>query len=45
MPTVKVVHLHEQGQDMIIVPLNSDFGNKASDDQQRRDRGIVVACK
>lgn len=34
MPRFKVAHLHEQGQDLIIVPLDSNFGHKAEDDQQ-----------
>jgi hypothetical protein len=33
MPHFRVAHLREQGQNMIIVPLESSFGNKSSDDQ------------
>jgi hypothetical protein len=33
MPHFRVAHLHEQGQDMIIVPLDSSFGRKVSQDQ------------
>jgi hypothetical protein len=33
MPRFKVAHLHEQGQGMIIVPLDSSFGHKVSQDQ------------
>jgi hypothetical protein len=33
MPHYKVAHLHEQGQDMIIVPLASSFGSKTQQDQ------------
>lgn len=33
MPRYKVAHLKEQGQDMIIVPLDSVFGRKAENDQ------------
>jgi hypothetical protein len=33
MPRFKVAHLHEQGQDMIVVPLDSSFGRKVSQDQ------------
>lgn len=33
MPRFKVAHLHEQGQDMIIVPLESSFGRRISQDQ------------
>lgn len=34
MPTFKVAHLREQGQDMVIVPLNPDFGQKSESEQQ-----------
>ena len=34
MPEFKVAHIREQGQDMIIVPLDSAFGHKISQDQQ-----------
>ncbi len=34
MPRFKVAHLHEQGQDMVIIPLESSFGSK-SDAEQR----------
>ena len=34
MPRFKIAHLHEQGQDMIIVPLEPSFGYKSDDDQQ-----------
>lgn len=33
MPRLKAAHVRQQGQDMIIFPLDSSFGNKASDDQ------------
>jgi hypothetical protein len=33
MPTYKVAHIHEQGQDMIIFPLGSQFGRMTSSDQ------------
>lgn len=33
MPHFKVAHLHEQGQDMIIVPVASSFGHRISQDQ------------
>lgn len=33
MPHFRIAHMREQGQDMIIVPLESSFGNKSSDDQ------------
>jgi hypothetical protein len=34
MPRFKVAHLHERGQDMIIVPLDWSFGHRISQDQQ-----------
>lgn len=52
MPTLQVAHLHEQGQDMIIAPLDSDFGSKTQGDQaavigeiQLRARGAGLAGK
>ena len=33
MATYKIAHLREQGQDMIIVPLDSSFGSKSDGDQ------------
>jgi hypothetical protein len=33
MPRFDVAHLREQGQDMIIIPLDSDFGLKSNADQ------------
>ena len=34
MPRFKIWHLHEQGQDMIIVPLDRSFGMKSQADQE-----------
>ncbi len=33
MPRLKVAHLREQGQDMIIVPLDRTFGSQSRHDQ------------
>lgn len=33
MPKYKVAHLHEQGQDMIVVPLDGSFDRKTQADQ------------
>jgi hypothetical protein len=33
MPTFKVAHLNQQGQDMVIIPLDSSFGHKSDADQ------------
>lgn len=30
-----IAHLHEQGQDMVIVPLESSFGNKSNQEQHQ----------
>jgi hypothetical protein len=35
MPRYKVAHIKEQGQQMIIIPLESAFGHKGSSDQQQ----------
>lgn len=39
MPSFKIAHIHEQGADIIIVPLESAFGNKSLAEQNmiRRD--------
>jgi hypothetical protein len=34
MTRLNVAHLRQQGQDMIIVPLESSFGSKSNSDQQ-----------
>ena len=33
MPTFRVAHLREQGQNIIIVPLDPDFGRKPRNEQ------------
>jgi hypothetical protein len=33
MPRFQIAHLREQGQDMIVVPLDSGFGRKVRQDQ------------
>jgi hypothetical protein len=38
MPHYKIAHLREQGQDMIIIPLDHSFENKTDDEQQ----GIIT---
>ncbi len=35
MPTYKVAHIHEQGNDMIIFPLESKFGDMSVPDQDQ----------
>lgn len=34
MPSVQIAHVREQGQDMIIVPLDRSFANKTTQQQQ-----------
>ncbi|MGA8172202.1 MAG: hypothetical protein WB816_15405 [Methylocystis sp.] len=34
MPRFKVAHLHEQGEDMVIVPLEGSFDYKSDEEQQ-----------
>jgi hypothetical protein len=34
MPRFKVAHLHEQGQDMVIILVDSSFGHKTREDQR-----------
>jgi hypothetical protein len=34
MPRLKVAHVREQGQNMIIFPLDHSFGNKSNQDQE-----------
>jgi len=50
MPSFKVAHIRQQGQNMILFPLNDSFGHKTSEDQhsilaslQRRARGAGLA--
>ena len=33
MPHFRIAHLREQGQNMVIVPLDSSFGHKTREDQ------------
>jgi hypothetical protein len=35
MPRFKVAHLREQGQDMVIIPLESSFGLKSEQEQNK----------
>jgi hypothetical protein len=35
MPKFKIAHVREQGVDLVIVPLESSFGHKTQDDQNR----------
>jgi hypothetical protein len=40
MPNYKVAHIHQQGQDMIIFPLESKFGQMIGSEQDR-ELGIL----
>ena len=44
MPEIEIAHIHEQGQDMIIAPLNSSFGAKPSNEQQATIAAIQRAA-
>ena len=35
MPTLRVAHIHEQGVDLIIVPLDTSFGQQTQSQQQQ----------
>ncbi len=34
MPNIDVAHIHEQGQDMLLFPLDGSFGHKTPSDQR-----------
>lgn len=35
MPSLEIAHIREQGQDMVIVPLSSEFGQRPSNAQRQ----------
>lgn len=35
MPSLKIAHINQQGVDLIIVPLDTDFGTKTRDEQRQ----------
>jgi hypothetical protein len=43
MPRLKLAHLNEQGQNMIIFPLNSSFGNRSS--REKNDALAELECR
>jgi hypothetical protein len=45
MPHFKVAHLRQQGQDMIVVPLESSFGNKTSHDQRQMISSLQIHAR
>lgn len=34
MPQLKIAHIREQGQDMILVPVNESFGRRSTQEQR-----------
>jgi hypothetical protein len=45
MASFDIAHLREQGQDMIIVPLDSSFGHKSSGDQQQTIAALQASAR
>ena len=45
MPHFKLAHLREQGQDMIIVPLDRSFGAKSGDEQSDAMDELQMRCR
>jgi hypothetical protein len=45
MTTFEVAHIREQGQNMIIVPMRSEFGSKPAADQVRIENALQVAAR
>jgi hypothetical protein len=45
MSKFKIAHLREQGQDMVIVPLESSFGSKSQSDQQAAISGLQLCAR
>ncbi len=45
MPTLKVAHLRQQGVDLVIAPLDRDFGNKTRQDQREIVNEIQVRSR
>lgn len=45
MPRLKIAHMRQQGQNMVIVPLESDFGHKTESDQQGAIRELQLRAR
>jgi hypothetical protein len=43
--TFKIAHIKEQGQDMIIVPVNATFGRKSSSEQRETMKLLGFAAR
>jgi hypothetical protein len=44
MPEYKVAHIHEQGQDMIVVPLDRSFGYKTTQEQNQISAALQLCA-
>jgi hypothetical protein len=44
MPTFEVAHFHEQGQDMIVIPVNHSFGSKPQADMNAVKASLQVCA-
>ncbi len=44
MPNIDIAHIHEQGQDMIIAPLDGAFGNRTQGEQNSMLGAIQAAA-
>ena len=44
MPRFKVAHVKEQGIDLIIIPVESDFGNKTSQEKQESANYLQIGA-
>lgn len=45
MTSFRVAHLHEQGNDMIIIPLGEEFGSKSPPEQEQTVGALRTAAK
>jgi hypothetical protein len=45
MPHLKIAHMRQQGQNMIIVPLDDDFGHKSNTDRQHAIRELQARSR
>jgi hypothetical protein len=50
VPTIQIAHLHEQGQDIVVVPMDSSFAKKTGPQQKKiiatlQDRAIEAGLK
>jgi len=44
MTTYKIAHIHEQGQDLIIIPLNDQFDYTTTDEQKSELAAHLQRC-